>query len=88
MRRITLNLEELNVESFAVLPNADQPEGTVRAYQTGPSCPEGTCFGPSCEETCGHTCPNTCDWTCDDPSCQPETGCGSGPCRCSPTMIC
>ncbi|HEU0299240.1 MAG TPA: hypothetical protein VFR37_07300 [Longimicrobium sp.] len=68
MKKLTLNLNALEVQSFATAPDA-QGRGTVHAEEC--TCPTNicaTCTCPGCQ-TCNETCPNTCWNTCDDPSC-------------------
>jgi hypothetical protein len=48
MRKIRLNLEPLDVESFAVLADAGEP-GTVAAHDAGPT---RNCNTPDCTVTC------------------------------------
>lgn len=91
MRQLKLDIEALEVESFATGQGGHRL-GTVRGHQdafaaavvTAPaepaSWPEGTCV-----DTCttAYTLPNTCMWTCNDNTCM---SCNSGPCdpRCQP----
>ena len=48
MRKIRLKLEPLEVESFAVLADAEEP-GTVAAHHAGPT---RNCNTPDCTATC------------------------------------
>jgi len=80
MKKLTLKLDELRVESFSTSP-AMQPrhEGTVKAHAdtSGPGCVDtrnGCTFNPTwCAPTCaGDTCPNVTELgadTCQEPSC-------------------
>ena len=75
MAKMKLDLEDLQVETFAVMPDGEVPFGTVHAFAaavgdaaaepaTGPSCPEGTCWGATCDQ-------QTCQFnTCAGPSCE------------------
>lgn len=78
MRKLTLNLDMLEVQSFTT--SSEGPgRGTVHGEQC--TCPTNcTCPGcPSCDETC----PATCPYTCDDASCDTCFGqatCGGGSC--------
>lgn len=78
MNKLTLNVEDLAVESFATAPEKDG-RGTVRAHADTwiNSCPQ------SCDWTCntrndgtcptGFTCHESCGGTCDA-GCNPGTG--------------
>lgn len=77
MRRLSLSLDALQVETFATGPEPSSWRGTIRAHceTYSPDCPylppvEGgeTC-GPSCGATCGATCALTCGCPTADPSC-------------------
>jgi hypothetical protein len=59
MKKLTLDLNALEVQSFATEP-ATPNRGTVRAEQC--TCPTAcTCPGcPTCDETCPDTCYETC----------------------------
>jgi hypothetical protein len=61
-KKLRLDLEELQVESFAASPEEDQ-RGTVAGYQTDyvGSC-VNTCT--TCENTC-ETCVFSCEATCE-----------------------
>ena len=67
MKKISLDLDDLQVESFATTPEAD---GIVQGY----SC-------PSCVDTCDYTCGDqyTCVQTC---STCPPTDCSCPPISC------
>lgn len=73
MKKLTLALEDLRIDSFDTTPAARE-KGTVvgqqyyTLYET--HCPSfcleygggGTCAGlPTCAATCAQTCPQTCD---------------------------
>jgi hypothetical protein len=64
-----LNLNDLNVETFATEASEANPRGTVKAHsadspceQTDPVLCETT---NTCNNTCGATCYNSCNGTCD-----------------------
>ena len=68
MRKLTLNIEKLAVESFQTL-DADKGRGTVRGFDPtngGPNCNGDTSIADNCETgLCTPvTCPNTFDGTC------------------------
>lgn len=65
MKKLTLRLEDLEVEGFSTSPAAKE-KGTVIAH-SHETC-LWTCPGlPSCFDTCGDTCYETCDgYTCND----------------------
>ena len=65
MKKLTLDLNALEVQSFATAPAAPN-RGTVHGEQQC-TCPTAcTCPGcPTCDETCADTCWETCaGWTC------------------------
>ena len=95
MKKLTLNLDSLEVQSF-VTDEKRSERGTVRGEQqpctcytqcTCPGCPTcaGTCpADPSCADTCGDTCDDwsclgTCPITCHE-TCQRT--CYTGRCIC------
>ncbi|HYH78597.1 MAG TPA: hypothetical protein VEX86_02345 [Longimicrobium sp.] len=49
MEKIRLDLEPLEVESFAASPEADPAQGTVAAHDAGPT---RNCNTPDCTATC------------------------------------
>jgi hypothetical protein len=75
MNKLRLDLEELTVDSFQTLPEAETPRGTVQAFA---SVGDSTCFyaicynetyAPRCTngDTCAYSCYNSCttaDATC------------------------
>ncbi len=88
MRKLSLNLDQLTVDSFDTSAAAAE-KGTVFGEQctcwtncTCPGCP--TCDA-SCNGTCGATC-NTCGASCDQTHCGCpigtcwDTACGNSPC--------
>jgi hypothetical protein len=65
MKKLTLDLNSLKVQSFATAAAAPN-RGTVHGEQQC-TCPTAcTCPGcPTCDETCADTCQETCaGWTC------------------------
>jgi hypothetical protein len=56
MKKLTLNLDALAVDSFQATLDEKLPEGTVQGY--------ATVVGGSCYETCGRTCLDTCGLRC------------------------
>ena len=74
--KLTLNLEQLTVDSFQTTA-AEKPKGTVFGEQC--TC-YTNCTCPGCP-TCADTCPNTCAYTCDDASC--GYSCAESGCDCS-----
>jgi hypothetical protein len=73
MNKLSLNLNELRVESFDTTPTDHREKGTVFAEEqcTCPSactCPgcytcDNTCYEPGNGNTCEHTC--AAEYTCD-----------------------
>jgi hypothetical protein len=51
MKKIRLNLEPLDVESFAIAGSAEDEQGTVAAHEVGPT---RQCSTPEC--TVGTSC--------------------------------
>ncbi len=76
--KLTLNLEDLSVDSFDTTA-VQRAKGTVFGEQctcytncTCPGCP--TCDA-TCPNTCAYSCDdNTCAYTCDDNTCVNCTG--------------
>lgn len=67
MDKLTLNLDDLKVESFDTIPEDDEAgKGTVLGYSC-PTCgqPDHTCQ-QSCYGTCAVTCPQSCGGTCGE----------------------
>ena len=86
MRKLSLNLDDLQVDTFdtSVRPKG---KGTVFGEQCTcwTRCGQNTCPGcPTCDNTCNgaNTCANscayTCAYTCDDASCNGTCDCPSG----------
>lgn len=67
MKKLRLDLDELEVESFDTRGGARE-KGTVVGEQC--SC-GGTCYPQAtCPQTCAYTCDDpTCAYTCDDATC-------------------
>jgi hypothetical protein len=84
MKKLTLALEALSVESFQTLPGREGGGGTVRAHDKTDAWDSCLCSQandtPCCtaaDPTCDRSC-NPCD-TCD-------TSCAGGPfCDCAPS---
>jgi len=74
MRKLSMKLEDLTVESFATDRETEE-RGTVLARQTGETCGEpcsetvGSCdpYASDCFYTCGRSCWGSC-WSCDEPA--------------------
>lgn len=49
MEKIRLNLQSLEVESFALVERAADEEGTIAAHEAGPT---RNCNTPDCTATC------------------------------------
>jgi hypothetical protein len=78
MKKLSLHLDHLHVETFELLPAAGRRAGTVLGRgetdqgETGPTCgDQQTCFPPTClgMQTCNQTCPQTCLNSCDGNTC-------------------
>lgn len=79
MNKLRLELEELAVESFQTLPEAEAPRGTVQAFASvgDSTCRWAICYyetyAPGCtyNDTCAYSCQNcptnyaTCGNTCN-----------------------
>jgi hypothetical protein len=76
MKRLTLNLNALEVQSFATAPHTPD-RGTVHGQQ---QCTCYTCTCPNCF-SCAATCPASCYNTCDDLGCRTREGANT----CDPT---
>lgn len=92
MRKIKLDLDALDVDSFATLDSASA-RGTVVPHSGAWTCPDNctlrtACFGDSCEGSCGgDTCYALCvsggfTCNCDTAATQPYASClvSCGPC--------
>jgi len=73
MKKLSLRLDELHVESFDTSPDGKNQEGTVFGEQC--TCYTNcTCPGcPTCDWTCGYTCDDNTCISCAN-TCQ-NTGC-------------
>ena len=76
MRKLKLELDALQVESFEAMPDAGRRIGTVRGNEGTSGCSveevcsgDETCFGESCAVTACLTC--LCPHTGPQPSCDP-----------------
>jgi hypothetical protein len=81
MRKLTLELESLEVESFETA-DAAGGRGTVAGHQLTTRtcftwCPDFTCPECAYPDTDQWTCAGTCNNTCPD-TCWETCGCGSG----------
>lgn len=72
MKKITLDLDTLSVQSFETTAHRADGRGTVRA--AGASEQDTECLGPSCGPPCEPTFPYSCWGTCIGETCDP--GCG------------
>lgn len=79
MKKLSLTLEELRVESFDTTPAEKKRKGTVFGEQC--TCYTNcTCPGcPTCDYTCGDTCDDytcvSCAYTCANGGCTPVKMC-------------
>jgi hypothetical protein len=67
IKKLTLQLDALQVESFEVAPSGGEQRGTVKAYATEWRCPtdDYNTMAHSCIiDTCGYSC-DTCDYSCE-----------------------
>jgi len=81
MRKLTLSLDTLEVQSFPTTDNEGGGRGTVRGRETGP-----TCDGDSCWDSCECSYQDTClqpEITCYV-SCMGS--CASCPVSCNPAQ--
>lgn len=77
MKKLTLVLDDLQIESFETTARKAEDPGSVEAHQTptansGASCFESTCRVAICrtDNTCvAQSCNVTCPFTCDDLTC-------------------
>ena len=63
MKKLVLELDDLNVQSFATTGGARGPRGTVRAHETGTYDEQGGTDACSLVLTC-NSCEGTCDQAC------------------------
>jgi hypothetical protein len=84
--KLTLNLDDLSVDSFDTTMTHKE-KGTVFGEQctcyTNCTCPGCPSCGATCPATCAntcddYTCANTCANTCDDYTCAYTCDCGGG----------
>jgi len=77
MKKLTLNLDDLKVESFET---AGSQEGTVFGYDpiSCPTCNQPTCSTCQGQASCDPSCPDTCYLGCTQPirSCGGESSGG------------
>jgi hypothetical protein len=69
MRKLTLDLDSLAVQSFETTPDGAAARGTVRgeAAEATPYCQSPVCLlteQPSCKGTCEDTCYDSCFGSC------------------------
>jgi hypothetical protein len=95
MRKLTLNLEQLSVDSFDTTA-VEKAKGTVVGEQCTcwTRCGQNTCPGcPTCDNTCAYTCDDatcpacptcaaSCNGTCDCPTA--GVSCYNTDCGCNP----
>ncbi|HEX8432947.1 MAG TPA: hypothetical protein VF625_16795 [Longimicrobium sp.] len=82
IKKLSLNVDALQVESFELAPAGANERGTVKAYATDFNCPTGeyNTLQHSClADTCGYSC-ETCDFSCG-PTCG-DTTCYGDTCMC------
>src|SRR3712207_6471745 len=62
MAQRKLRLEELEVDSFEVLPETPKERGTVRGHAATVTVQLNTCYDVTCRyvRTCAYTCGDTC----------------------------
>ncbi|HEX5724520.1 MAG TPA: hypothetical protein VFX98_03590 [Longimicrobiaceae bacterium] len=70
MRKLTLDLEDLTVESFQTADGDDAARGTVhgQAVTVPFSCNNPCTFDSDCGGTCYNSCPETC-MSCEGETC-------------------
>ncbi|HEU0012485.1 MAG TPA: hypothetical protein VFQ45_02315 [Longimicrobium sp.] len=83
MRKLKLDLDELEVQSFDTTTDPGAPRGTVHGAETDEETCEKSCWWGTCELHCsgGGTCnePGPCVWT-PDISCYQTCNAPGGPC--------
>jgi hypothetical protein len=79
MKKLTLDLDDLKVESFET---AGTSQGTVFGYDpvSCPTCGQATCSTCQGQYTCDPTCPDTCEFTCSRPIVECIGSSGGSPC--------
>jgi hypothetical protein len=67
MRKLTLRIEELSIESFTATPGTPASAGTVHAHDSIQYCPSGPsyCGEHQCNTETGACSPTVCGSTCD-----------------------
>jgi len=66
MRKLRLDLDDLQVESFATTPEPRRDGGTVFGQNHCTCYTQCTCPGcPTCDASCNGTCGGTCDASCN-----------------------
>ncbi|HST61158.1 MAG TPA: pinensin family lanthipeptide [Longimicrobium sp.] len=90
MRKLTLNLDDLQVDSFATDLERASRDGTVRGYFTNPCVITVRTDGATCPYTCDDgTCVGSCQGTsCYLPACNTCESCPGGPCQAYETNPC
>lgn len=82
MKKLSLRLDELRVETFDTVGGGSSERGTVKGhYYTWVSCPHNTCDGTTCGRQ--YTAEGTCEQTCGQPA-----SCGYGWCGTYPDQGC
>ena len=74
MRKLQLDLDTLDVQSFAT-DDAQEEPGTVQAYSGSATCADscdGVCGSYFCASDEPYTCEFSCIWTC---TCNPYDNC-------------
>lgn len=76
MKKLSLDLDDMALDSFETVTGDEKPRGTVRAHASDvTSCitwDYETCHW-SCQQTCGDSCGGTCVFeTCYNPGCGPS----------------
>ncbi|MBB4637878.1 hypothetical protein [Longimicrobium terrae] len=86
MKKLTLQLDDLRIESFSTT-GAPRERGTVVGEEqctcpTACSCPGCPTCDASCNGTCGGTCDASCYGTCGDTcaGCTWDASCGNNSC--------
>ena len=83
MRKLTLDLDALQIDSFEITDDAKARRGTVHGHvdytnpvvcNTAVDCSFNSCYS-NCQSNCGVTCIDTCDVTCER-SCHYGSSCG------------
>lgn len=87
MKKLKLDLDDLQVESFHTTPGSARLDGgTVQGY-TGEQCIP-TVEGPTCSTCQGWTCDPSCNGTCGGASCDPTSCSTCGGATCDSTCNC